>query len=234
MVPFSFFVNSERHLLCIEKVGILSENFGNIKPVFMSYEDESILKQYACCDLTLNVTDWTDIFVKPVFKQIIAESLNYFVAKKDLVVYGWCLMTNHLHLIAQAKGSIPLTILANEFKEFTTKIILEDIDAESEVRKNWIMKRFREAGKPLRLIDKFQVWQKSLNHIYIDLENQDVINEHLEYIHNHPVRDRIVSKPEDYLYSSARDYVGLKGLVNVNMVEEKNKSSFILRHISSY
>ena len=184
--------------------------------------------------LTFNVTDWTDIFVKPVFKQIIAESLNYFVAKKELIVYGWCLMTNHLHLIAKVKGGLPLIPLANEFKEFTTKIILEDIDAESDVRKASIMKRFREAGKPLRLTDKFRVWQSGLCPVFVDLADSDITSEHLGYIHNYPVRDRIVARPEDYLYSSARDYAGLKGLVNVQVLPEKDASEFILRRITAY
>ena len=96
----------------------------------MSHENQSV-SEHGCYYLTFNVTDWTDIFVKPVFKQIIAESLNYFVAKKGLIVYGWCLMTNHLHLIAKASKDFSLTSLANDYKEFTSKIILADIDADT-------------------------------------------------------------------------------------------------------
>ena len=199
----------------------------------MSHENQSV-SEHGCYYLTFNVTDWTDIFVKPVFKQIIAESLNYFVAKKGLIVYGWCLMTNHLHLIAKASKDFSLKPLANDYKEFTSKIILADIDAESEVRRNWILKNFADRGNLLRLTEKFQVWQANINPIYIDSENFDILNEHLDYIHSHPVRERIVSKPEDYIYSSARDYAGLKGLVNITMLEEQKESNFILRRVSSY
>jgi REP element-mobilizing transposase RayT len=187
-----------------------------------------------CYYLTFNVTDWTDIFVKPVFKQIIVESLNYFVEKRGLIVYGWCLMTNHLHLIAKASKGFSLTPLANEYKSFTSKIILEDIDAESEVRRIWILKNLTGRGSPFRLYDKFQVWQSNVNPIYIDSESLHILNEHLEYVHNYPVKDRIVTKPEDYLYSSARDYAGMKGLVNITMMRETTESGFLLRRISSY
>ncbi|HEY0432893.1 MAG TPA: transposase, partial [Chitinophagaceae bacterium] len=125
----------------------------------MSHEHESVPIKDACYYLTLNITDWTDIFVKPVFKQIIAESLNYFVAKKGLTVYGWCLMTNHLHLIARAGNGQSLPELADDFKKFTTKIILEDLEAESEVRRNWILKKFRDAGKGFRFQQRLKVWQ---------------------------------------------------------------------------
>ncbi|MFT4857763.1 MAG: hypothetical protein ACI9UV_003263 [Algoriphagus sp.] len=38
----------------------------------------------------------------------------------------------------------------------------------------------------------------------------------MNYIHDNPVRTGIVEKPEDYLYSSARNYAGLKGLIDVD------------------
>jgi REP element-mobilizing transposase RayT len=200
----------------------------------MPYEDESIIEQHACYYLTFNVVDWIDIFIRPVFKQIIVESLNHFSEKKGLTIYAWCLMTNHLHLMAQAEQGYGLSLIANDFKKFTTKIILEDIVAEPEVRRKWIMKKFEDASVSLKLIDKFQVWQSRINPIYIDLKDMDWVNEQLDYIHNNPVRDRIVSIAEDYLHSSARDYAGIKGLVKIHIPEEPKESNFILRNISSY
>lgn len=41
----------------------------------------------------------------------------------------------------------------------------------------------------------------------------------LEYIHNNPVVEGIVEKPEDYLYSSARDYCEMKGLINIELLQ---------------
>ncbi|MGD1839942.1 MAG: hypothetical protein ACFB0B_03465 [Thermonemataceae bacterium] len=37
----------------------------------------------------------------------------------------------------------------------------------------------------------------------------------LNYIHQNPVKEGIVALPEHYLYSSASDYAGEKGLVKV-------------------
>ena len=200
----------------------------------MRHEDDPIIEQHACYYFTLNVVEWIDIFIRPVFKQIIVESLNHFSERKGLTIYAWCLMTNHLHLMAQAEQGYGLSLIANDFKKFTTKIILEDIDAEPEVRRKWIMKKFENAGRSLKLLDKFQVWQTRINPVYIDLKNVDAINDQLEHIHDNPVRDRIVSAAEDYLHSSARDYAGIKGLVNIHIPEIQEESNFILRNISSY
>src|SRR4030095_1950898 len=200
----------------------------------MSYEDESIIsEQRACYYLTFYVVDGIDVFIRPVFKQIIVESLNYFTEKKGLTIHAWCLMTSHLHLMAQAGQDYSLSLLANDFKKFTSKIILEDIDAEPELRRNWIIKKFEEASTSLKLIDKFQVWQPRICPVYIDMKNQEAISDQIEHIHKHPVRDRIVSRAEDYLHSPARDYAGIKGLVNVQ-IPKPEESDFILRTISSY
>tara|TARA_R110000751_G_scaffold176162_1_gene282350 strand:- start:185 stop:337 length:153 start_codon:yes stop_codon:yes gene_type:complete len=40
-----------------------------------------------------------------------------------------------------------------------------------------------------------------------------VIWQKIKYIHNNPVKANMVSRPEDYRYSSALDYAGEKGLL---------------------
>lgn len=44
------------------------------------------------------------------------------------------------------------------------------------------------------------------------------IDKYLDYIHDNPVKAGFVSHPEDFLYSSARDYSGVKGLVDVDLM----------------
>ena len=42
-----------------------------------------------------------------------------------------------------------------------------------------------------------------------------MIDQKLEYIHLNPVKQGIVGNSEDYIYSSAVDYAGGKGLVKL-------------------
>ena len=46
-----------------------------------------------------------------------------------------------------------------------------------------------------------------------------MMDQKLDYIHENPVKEGIVQKPEDYLYSSARDYAGMKGLVEIEFMD---------------
>jgi hypothetical protein len=46
--------------------------------------------------------------------------------------------------------------------------------------------------------------------------SEAVMREKLDYIHQNPVKRGYVDEPEHWRYSSARDYAGRKGLVEVD------------------
>ena len=49
----------------------------------------------------------------------------------------------------------------------------------------------------------------------IELWSNNVIDQKMDYIHNNPVKAGWVDEPAHYLYSSARDYAGDKGLIDI-------------------
>lgn len=63
----------------------------------------------------------------------------------------------------------------------------------------------------------FQFWQQD-NHP-IELWDNYMMDQKLEYLHQNPVVSEIVFKPEDYIYSSAIDYAGKKGLLDINLIQ---------------
>ena len=79
--------------------------------------------------------------------------------------------------------------------------------------------RFEYAGKFMNRIEKYHFWQDSNHAIYLDPHKPGMLRERLNYIHDNPVRAGIVEYAADYLYSSARDYCGCKGLVNVMVID---------------
>lgn len=46
----------------------------------------------------------------------------------------------------------------------------------------------------------------------------------LDYIHENPVRTGIVDNPEDYVYSSARNYAGKLSVIKVDLCNILNDS----------
>ena len=80
-------------------------------------------------------------------------------------------------------------------------------------RREWMLNRFEYAGRNDKKITNYRFWQEGNDAQEIFL--QDYFNQKLNYIYQNPVRAEIVNNPEDYRYSSAIDYAGGKGLLNV-------------------
>lgn len=183
----------------------------------------------ACSYITFNTVDWVDIFVRPVYKQIIVEELNCFIVSKGLIVYAWVLMSNHLHLLARNSDPGGLARIERDFKKVTTNRILEALEGETDLRKDWMLRRFEHCSQSLKRLERFQVWQTCSNPSFIDFKDVFKLKEKVLHIHENPVRDGIVSKPEDYIFSSARDYTGTKGLVRTTVIDFRELFKMMIR-----
>jgi putative transposase len=182
----------------------------------MTAENYFIKDQNSVYYLTFTIEDWVDVFTRNAYKIVIVDSLNYCILNKGLEVFGWCLMSNHLHLVCRAVEPARISDIIRDFKKFTAKTILDKIKTEPESRREWMLYRFEFAGKFDNRVSKYRFWQDT-NHA-IQLDNTTLIEQKINYTQNNPVRAMIVGKQEDYLYSSARDYAGEKGLVSVQTV----------------
>jgi len=182
----------------------------------MSSESYRIGNQNALYFLTFTVTDWVDVFTRANYKTIIVESLEYCQKNKGLKLYAWCLMTNHIHLICRVEEPLKMSDFIRDFKHFTAKRILEEIENTVESRKDWMLYRFEYAGKYDKRITKYRFWQDT-SHL-IELVSNEFIMKRLNYIHQNPVRAGFVANAEDYLYSSARNYADLDALIKIEMI----------------
>lgn len=169
--------------------------------------------------VTFTVVDWIDIFTRPVYKEIIVESLNYSIENKGLTVYAWVLMSNHIHLIISAEKNNKLSDIVRDFKKFTSKRIIDEIQTNPiESRKNWMLWLFKCHGEANSNNKNFQFWIQDYHGV--ELDTNKIIEIRLDYIHNNPVKAQLVSEPENYIYGSAADYTERgNGLVNVVLLE---------------
>ena len=53
---------------------------------------------------TTTVVDWIDVFTRPIYKQIILDSLTYCQKEKGLDIYAWVLISNHLHMVVGVRN----------------------------------------------------------------------------------------------------------------------------------
>ena len=126
-------------------------------------------------------------------------------------------MSSHLHIICRAKEGFQLSDIIRDIKKFTAKKIIERIINEPESRREWVLYRFEYAAKYIKQNAKYMFWKKD-NHA-LHLDTNKMIDQRINYIHQNPVEAGIVDEPEHYMFSSARDYTGKKGLLEVEILE---------------
>ena len=176
--------------------------------------------------VTITVVDWVDIFTRPKYNHIITESLQYCQKNKMLDIYAWVLMSNHIHIVAGLKREmdydsyrLEFSNVIRDFKKFTSKIIIAEIqNSIDESRDEWMMNRFWYAGNNDKKIKNYRFWQEG--YYPEEIYTKEFLIQKIHYIHQNPVRREIVASPEHYLYSSAMDYAGGKGLIEVNVVKK--------------
>ena len=94
-----------------------------------------------------------------------SETTNYSALKhcqyeKGLEIYGYCLMSSHLHLICKATNGFILSDIMRDFKKFTSKKIIQTIINEPESRREWLLPLFEKACEHLKRNQKYKVWQE--------------------------------------------------------------------------
>ena len=162
--------------------------------------------------VTFTVVRWIDVFTRRQYKDILVASLKFCMAKKGLKLYAWVIMSNHVHLIIGTSGQ-PMEFILRDIKRHTSKALTKAISENmQESRREWMLWFFEREGKHNPNNEHFQFWQQG-NHP-IELWSSAVMDQKLDYIHNNPVVAGWVDEPEHYLYSSARDYAGGKGLID--------------------
>ncbi len=165
-----------------------------------------ILDQGGLNFITITVVDWIDLFTRKALSEIIITNLAHCRNKKGLKIFGYVVMSSHVHLIVRAAEAQELSAIIRDFKSYTAKQIIQFLrdQGSKESRKEWLLSHFQNDAILEGKNRNYKVWQKG-NHP-IELFTPKVIRQKLDYIHHNPVNGNIVNLPEHYLYSSASNY----------------------------
>ena len=186
------------------------------KTITMSSGGYKIRKQGSIHFLSFAVVGWADVFTRPQYQNIILDSLKYCQQNRGLILNAWCLMTNHIHLVASARH-LDLSDILRDFKSYTSKEIIKAIrNNEHESRKEWLLQLFRNCGEANSRNKEFQFWRQ-------DNQPKECFSipftmQKINYIHQNPVMAGLVCRAEDYRLSSAIDYAAGRqcGLLQVD------------------
>ncbi|MCK4312488.1 MAG: transposase, partial [Candidatus Cloacimonetes bacterium] len=94
------------------------------------------------------------------------------------------------------------------FKSYTATEILNYL---RNISKSKVLNNFNYLNKLTH--SKHKLWEEGFHPKMI--ENVNIMNEKVKYIHGNPVRRGYIDNPADWRYSSARNYEGQPGLIDV-------------------
>lgn len=151
--------------------------------------------------VTFTVHQWVDVFTRKAYTEILLESLKYCQQTKGLEVFAWVIMSNHCHLILRARNE-NLSDIIRDLRKFTAKKIFKAIQENPlESRKKWL---------EMTLSFENQIWFWEKGYHGEEIFSSSFFQTKANYIHENPVRAGIVEKAEDYLFSSAGDFFGVR------------------------
>jgi putative transposase len=151
--------------------------------------------------ITTTVVKWQNVLVSAPILDTMIESLKYCIANKGLHLHGYVLMKNHAHYIVSSEPPKKLSNVMRDYNRFTSYRITELLE---ETGQNDMLEIFHTAAIKDRRGNQFKVWQDGYHPIAI--ETNDFFHQKLAYLHDNPVRKGYVEKPDDWTYSSARNY----------------------------
>ena len=181
--------------------------------------------------ITITVVDWIDVFSRKSYRDTVIECLEYCINNKGMIVYGYVIMSNHIHLIIQSRAS-KLSDLIRDFKKFTAKSILEKIQTEPESRKEWMLERFKKATETHSRNKNYQL--RKYGNYPEEIYTNKFMWSKLDYIHLNAVKAGIVEKASHYVYSSASNYINNSGLIAIEKADNPIVDVLNLNNFTKY
>jgi putative transposase len=157
--------------------------------------------------LTCTIVGWLPIFTRPETMNIVLDSWRFLQSENRLKLYGYVILENHIHLIASAAD---LGKEIGDFKSFTARRI---IDYLTDHNVEFILKQLRYWKNNHKSDRDYQLWHEGSHPQQI--LSDEMLLQKLEYIHLNPVKRGFVDEAIHGRYSSARNYHGMSGLLDV-------------------
>ncbi len=157
--------------------------------------------------ITCTILHWIPIFTRVESTEIIFESLRHLQKSDDLKINAYVILENHMHLVV---SSDDLALSMKKFKSFTAKEILKLLQKRNA---KTILEQLAFYKKVHKSDSTYQLWQEGIQPKLI--QNSAMMQEKIDYIHNNPVKRGYVDEAKHWRYSSARDYEGIDGLIEI-------------------
>ena len=160
--------------------------------------------------VTCTILHWLPLFTRQESVAIIIECLKFLQKKDNLKLYAYVILENHLHMVV---ASDDLHKTMQSFKQYTAKQLLELLKKENA---KTILEQLAFYKKAHHKVKSYQVWEEGYQaKLILDAAMMKI---KVDYIHHNPVKRGYVDEDVHWRYSSARDYMGMTGLIEIEKV----------------
>jgi len=152
--------------------------------------------------VTTTIVKFYPLFANPVFSDLLIENIKHYQNKFNFEILAYVIMPSHLHWIIKTdntKGTI--SDVMRDIKKYSSKQITRKL---LEFNNEVVLNLFKSEASNIPDQD-YKVWMKRFDDQVI--RNEKMLCAKIKYIHNNPVEAGLVEKPEDYKYSSVRNYI---------------------------
>jgi putative transposase len=147
---------------------------------------------------TDTIQDWKHLLKQDKYKQVIIDTWEDLVKKELIIVYGFVIMPNHLHLIWELNKMNGKEMPHASFNKATAHLITKDLKEMHPA----VLKVFQVADQER----SYRIWQR--DPLAVLMDSKAKLEQKLDYIHNNPLQARwtLTDRPENYPWSSAAFY----------------------------
>ena len=148
---------------------------------------------------TDTIHDWKPLLQSDKHKSVIIESLHHLVEQSKIIIYGFVIMPNHLHILWEMLAMNGKEMPHASFNKFTSHKFLNLLRNESPE----LLSAFKTEDKTERA---HRFWQR--DPLAVLMDSTEKLEQKLDYIHFNPLQEHwnLSSTPEDYYWSSAKYY----------------------------
>ncbi len=147
---------------------------------------------------TSTIKEWRHLLKEDIFKNMILESWKELKKRKKILIYGFVIMPNHLHVIWEMLDNNGKEMPHASFNKFTSHQFLGHLRENQPEEIKFYEERTDERSH--------RFWQRDA--LAVKMDSRVKLEQKLEYIHLNPLQEKwsLVERPEEYKWSSAEYY----------------------------
>ena len=152
--------------------------------------------------ITTTVIQHIQVFTEDEYSEVLIKNIKYYQEKFQFDILAYVIMPSHFHWIVEInpkKGTI--SDVMRDIKKHSAWDIMDLLKTRN---KKDVLKIFEINAKDYKDRNR-KFWMKRFDDQVI--RDQRMFWTKLKYIHNNPVKAGLVERPDDYKYSSARNYI---------------------------